>query len=75
MKIESSRQTFIEQTDRRTFAFLELLKEPKIFWTHLRSIMAGAECPNNLEDVTDHNDVTDDDDEDPDAPDPSGGSH
>ena len=42
--------------------------------------MAGAECPNNLEDVTDHNDVTDedvtdDDDEDPDAPDPSGGSH
>ena len=40
--------------------------------------MAGVECPNNLEDVTDHNgeDVTDDDDdEDPDAPDPSGGSH
>ena len=39
--------------------------------------MAGAECPNNLEDVTDHDrdDVTDDDDEDPDAPDPSGGSH
>ena len=36
--------------------------------------MAGVECPNNLEDVTDHNDVTDDD-EDPDAPDPSGGSH
>ena len=49
--------------------------EPKILFTHLRSIMAGAECPNNLEDVTDHNDVTDDDDEDPDAPDPSGGSH
>ena len=39
--------------------------------------MAGVECPNNLEDVTDHDgeDVTDDDDEDPDAPDPSGGSH
>ena len=33
MKIESSRQTFIEQTDERTnerrLAFLELLSEPK----------------------------------------------
>ena len=29
MKIESSRQVLIQQTDERTFAFLELLTEPK----------------------------------------------
>ena len=29
MKIESSRQTFTVQTDKRRFAFLELLTEPK----------------------------------------------
>ena len=29
MKIESSRQTFTVQTDRQTFAFLELLLEPQ----------------------------------------------
>ena len=30
MKIVSFRQTFVEQTDEHTFAFLELLSEPKI---------------------------------------------
>ena len=30
MKIESSRQVFIEQTNGRRFAFTELLSEPKI---------------------------------------------